>query len=199
MKPWDQFLSDVLPHCPGCPDLVAEDEIRNAAEQFLDETYTWKVWVGGMVTQEGVKDYSPYLPAGARIVKLHEATLDSQALDIAPMQGGETGTAYKASTDLEYITVGPDAPAADKTLRVLLSLSITSASTGLADVLFNSYRLAIANGAIARLCRTADKPYSNPSKASTHEDLFRSDMERHKWRKAQANSSAMQQVTGHYF
>jgi hypothetical protein len=199
MKPWDLFLPDVLPHCPGCPDLAAEDEIRNSAERFLDETYAWQVWIGGMVTQAGVSVYSPVLPTGARIVKLHEATLDGDALEISPMQGGETGTTYKATTDMESITVGPDAPEAGKTIRVLLSLSITSASTSLADVLFNSYRLAIANGAIARLCRTADKPYSNPDKAAAHEGLFMSDVERYKWRKAQSNSSAMKHVRGHFF
>jgi hypothetical protein len=199
MKPWDLFLPDVLPHCPGCPDLVAEDEIRNAAEAFFDETYTWRVWVSGIVTLTGVNDYAPYLPSGARIVKLHEATLDGLPLDVADTRGGETGSAYKASTDLDVITIGPDAPAPDQTLRVLLSLSLTTSATGLADVLFNSYRMAIANGAIARICRTADKPYTNPTKAATHEGLFREDIERYRWRKSRANSSAARPVQGHYF
>lgn len=199
MKPWDQFLPDILPHCPGCPDLAAEDAARDAAEAFFDETYTWRVWSGGMVTQAGINDYTPFLPTGSRIVKLHEATLDGTPLDIADTRGGETGSAYKASTDLAVVTVGPDAPAPNQTLRALLSLSLTKSATGLVDILFDSYRMAIANGAIARLCREVDKPYSNPAKAASHEAMFQADIERFRWRKSRANSSASRPVQGHYF
>lgn len=199
MKPWDQFLPDILPHCPGCPDLVAEEEARNAAEEFLTETKAWRQWIGGMVTVAGQTDYTPYLPAGARLVKLHEATLDGEPLDVEGIRAAERGGAYKATTDLIAIILGPDAPVAGKTLRVRLSLSLKSTATGLDDVMFDAYRMAIADGAIARICRAEGKPYSNPSKADAHEVRFQQAISTARARAARGHSSDPKRVVSQFF
>lgn len=199
MKPWDQFLPDILPHCPGCPDLVAEEEARNAAEEFLTETKAWRQWIGGMVTVAGQTDYTPTLPTASRIVKLYEATLDGEPLDVEGSSAGERGTAYKATTDLASIILGPDAPLAGKALRVRLALSLTTAATGIDNTLFNAYRMAIADGAIARICRAVDKPYSNPAKADSHEGRFQQAISTARARAARGHSSDPKRVVSQFF
>jgi len=200
MKPWDTFLPDVLPHCPGCPDLVAEDEIRNAAEEFLEKAFVWRYWTPAMLTALDQTSYTPLLPAGARIVKLHEATLNNLPMYIEGVRGGDTGAAYKASTpDLKTIQVGPDAPAADLALKARVSLSITKASTGLLDELYDAYSRQIAYGAVARICAHADKPYSNPTKSGTERERFLDAITNAKADKARGNSSQPMRVRGHFF
>lgn len=199
MKPWDQFLPDILPHCPGCPDLVAEEEARNAAEVFLSESFAWRQWIGGMVTVAGQTDYTPYLPAGTRIIKLHKATLDGEPLDVMSVNHGERGGAYKANTDLTSIILGPDAPVAGKTLRVLLSLSLKTSATSLDDTVFDAYRLGIADGAIARICRAEGKPYSNPAKADSHEGRFQQAISTARARAARGHSSDPKRVVSQFF
>lgn len=200
MKPWDTFLPDVLPHCPGCPDLVAEDEIRNAAEEFLEKSYVWRYAASGMTTVQDQTDYTPTLPANARMVKLHEATLAGAVLDIDDIAEGETGSAYKACTpDMVIIRIGPDAPAPDLAVKVRLSLSITKASTGLTDELYNAYSRQIAYGAVARICAHADKPYTNPQKSGTERARFLEEIDEAKYKKARGNSSAPARNKSHFF
>lgn len=200
MKPWDQFLPLVLPHCPGCPDLVAEDEIRNAAEEFFEKSYTWRYVTPAMVTALGQSDYSPILPTGARMVKLHEGTLDAEPLNIEGVALGEVGAAYKLSLpDMKVIQIGPDAPAPDRILKAKVSLSLTKSATSLNDELFDAYSAHIAWGAIAKLCEHADKPYTNPEKAGTMLARFQDCIADAKSKRTRNNSSQPMRVRGHFY
>lgn len=200
MKPWDQFLPLVLPHCPGCPDLVAEDEIRNAAEEFFEKSYAWRYVTPAMVTSLGQTDYTPLLPAGARMVKLHEGTLDNEPLSIEGVALGEVGAAYKLNLpDMKVIQIGPDAPAPDRILKAKVSLSLTKAATSLNDELFDAYSAHIAWGAISKLCEHADKPYTNPEKSGTMLARFQDCIADARSKRTRNNSSQPMRVRGHFY
>lgn len=198
MKTWEQFLPDILPHCPACPSMVAEDQARNAAEVFLSESKAWRTWLS-IATSDTETDYTPTLPAGTQLAKLHAAKLDGVDLDLAPTTPGETGGAWKAWTDLTTITAGPAAPGAGRALSVWVSLTLTPDSAGLDDAIYNRYRLAIAHGAIARVCAASDKPYSNPGKAKEYEGKFWAVIDKARSEKARGNSSAPVRNTPHFF
>ncbi|MGC3944599.1 MAG: hypothetical protein QM762_08780 [Chryseolinea sp.] len=201
MKYWEDFLPDVLPQCPGCPDIVAEAEIRNAAEEFLAESRAWRYWVLGVVAEDGISEYQLLLPVNTRAVKLHEATLNGEPLKIQPIYAGETACAYKATMadTMGWVKVGPTAPAADLLMNFRVSLAPTSASTGIADDLFDTYRLGIAHGAVARLCDMTDKPYSNPGKAVDKRTQFEAAISTARAEKAKGNSSYKPRTTAVYF
>mgnify|MGYP003387413324 CR=1 FL=1 len=200
MKPWDTFLPLVLPHCPGCPDLVAEDEIRNAAEEFLAKSFTWRYTTPAMVTALGQADYTPILPAGARMVKLHEGTIDTEPLCIEGSTMGEVGAAYKISLpDMSTLHVGPSAPAPGRILKALVSLSLTKSATGLNDELYDAYSAHIAWGAIAKLCEHADKPYTNPQKSGTMLARFDEAIVDARSKRSRNNSSQPMRVRGHFY
>lgn len=200
MKQWDQFLPLVLPHCPGCPDLVAEDEIRNAAEEFFEKSYAWRYVTPAMVTVAGQTDYTPILPTGARMVKLHEGTLDGEPLEIEGVALGETGAAYKLSLpDMSVIQIGPDAPAADRSIKAKVSLSVSKSATSLSNEMFDAYSSHIAWGAIARLCEHADKPYTNPEKSGTMLARFQDAISDARSKRTRNNSSQRMRVRGHFY
>jgi hypothetical protein len=198
MKTWDQFLPDILPHCSAAPSMVAEDQARNAAETFLTDSRAWRVWLS-ITTDDTKTEYTPALPTGTQMVKLHAAKLDGVPMDLEPTTPGETGAAWKVWTDLTTITAGPAAPGAGKTLAVQVSLTVTPDSVGLDDAMFNRYRQGIAHGAIAMVCAASDKPYSNPAKAGEYEGKFRAVIDKARAEKARGNSSAPVRVTGHFF
>ncbi len=200
MKPWDQFLPLVLPFVPGCPDLVAEEEVRNAAEEFFDRSKAWRIWTAEQDTVVNQSDYAPTIPSNTRLVKLIAAKLDGLDLDIDDSHGDMTaGLPLAAYTyDLVNITLWPTPASAGQKLKVNLAMTITSAATGLDDNLFNSFRLQIAEGAIARLAAHADKPYSNAGVAGLHAGKFSDCIEKAKTARSYGNSTQRKRVTSHF-
>jgi hypothetical protein len=201
MKLWSDFLPLVLPSCPGCPDLVAEDEIRNAAEQFLAESKAWRYWVLGVVGDSTAVDYQLMLPLNTRAVKLHQATLDTEALKIQPTYAGEYGAPYKvAMTEtIGWVRIGPEAPADGQIMTFEVSLSITSDATGINSDLFDTYRMGIALGAIARICDTKGKPYSDPQMAMEKRAEFGAAISKARGDRAKGNSSYTPRATAALF
>lgn len=199
MKPWDQLLPLVLPFAPGCPDLIAEEEIRNAAEEFFDRSKAWRVWTADQDTIANQADYLPTLPANTRLVKLIAAKLDGLDLGIDDSEGDvSTGLPLAAYTyDMANVTLWPAPTSAGQKLKVNLALTITSAATGLDDNLFNAYRLQIADGAIARLAAHEDKPYSNPGKAGMHGGKFNESIDKAKTARTYGNSTQRKRVKLH--
>ncbi|HEV6963891.1 MAG TPA: hypothetical protein VK305_00655, partial [Roseateles sp.] len=49
MKPWSTWLPDVRPHVAGCPDLLAEHELRRAAQEFFRRSRAWRVRRPGVI------------------------------------------------------------------------------------------------------------------------------------------------------
>lgn len=200
MKPWDAFLPSVLPYCPGCPDMVAEDEVRNAAEEFLAETHAWRFWTTPVDTVANQKEYTLVLPEHSRAVKLHEVLLNGEPLAIDIVRAGDQHYHVKASMPtFGVLTLGPDAPGEDLPLSAHVSLSLKTTATGLPDELFDAYRMAIAEGAIARLCMAVDKPYTNPARAAASRSRFDAVMASARFNRTRGNSSAPQRVRGHFF
>lgn len=200
MKPWDQFLPLVLPHCPGCPDLVAEDEIRNAAEEFFEKSYAWRYITPAMSATDGQTDFTPILPTATRMVKLHDGTLDGEPLYVEGSALGEVGAPYKLSLPaMNYIRLGPNGAAEDSILKATVSLTITKSAASLLDELFDSYSAHIAWGAIAKLCEHADKPYTNPEKSGTMLARFQDCIADARSKRTRNHSSQPMRVRGHFY
>lgn len=199
MKTWDLFLPLVLPQCPGCSDLVAEEEIRNAAEDFLARAFVWRVWTGDVDTVDGQGEYAPPLPTASRMVKLHGAKLNGVVLSIEDDACGETGFPRQVYTpDLKLIGLEPVPRSAGMKLKVNLSLTITSSATGLADELFDAYRLWIAEGAVSRLASHEDRAYSSPSRSAESGARFETAIIEARSAKNRGNSGQRKRVVSQF-
>jgi len=194
MKPWDQVLPLVLPHCPGCSDLIAESEVRNAAEDFLARSFTWRYTAGAIMSFAGEGFYTPVLPSNSRIVKLHAGTYNGASLAVEKTEA-TTGLPNSITTpDRVRLEVSP--PPAEDNVKITadLSLSLKTSATGLPDELFDQYRQAIAHGAIQRLCLHVGKSYSNPGMAVARGAMFEEAIADEKSAKVKGNTSTRKRV-----
>lgn len=200
MKPWDAFLPSVLPYCPGCPDLVAEDEIRNAAEEFLAETNAWRIWTDPVDTVAGQKEYTLVVPEHTRVLKLLAAVLNGEPISVDLTSPADRDAHFKLSMpEFGVVQFGASVPGDDLPLTVNVSLSLKTSAIGLPDELFDHYRMAISEGAISRLCMASDKPYTNPARAGAARGRFEAFIASAKYKAARGNSSRPLRVAGHYF
>lgn len=202
MKTWADLLPLVLPRVPGCPELVAEDEIRNAAIDFYQRSLAWRMWTPGVAMVAGQALYTPTLPAGAQMVRVHAATLAGSPLDVttADAVDGSAGLPNAVYTDdLRKLGVWPIPGAAGALLAARVSLAPTESSPGIDDALFDQHRLGIASGAISRIAGQAGKPYTNGSVQAEHDGRFEAAIVDARSRAGRGNSSARRRVSGVFF
>lgn len=169
MKAWSEFLKDVMPHVPGCPEPVAEFALKRAAQEFFETTRLWKLWLVDQTTEADRTDYFLILEPHSQLVRLERATLDGREIEVRAEedlpadwqtypQCVETGV---HTTDRDGLVLVP-AQAADKVLKVEASLKPSDDAQGIDNLLFAHHARQIACGAVADLKGQADKTYSDP-------------------------------------
>lgn len=179
MKTWDQFLRDVLPDVPGCPEPVAEHAIMRAAQEFCAGAMVWTVWLDNVTTRADATEYDIELEPASDLAQLMRATLDGRDIDITTAASlpsdWKTNTAGISTClhtqDRKTMILLP-AQAAGMILRVEAALKPADDAQGVEDHVFE-YVETIAMGAKARLMKQADKPYTNPTLALVHESDFK--------------------------
>ena len=164
MTDWSQYLRDVLPYVPGCPEPVAEQSILRAAREFCTKARPWVVDLAGITILDGVTAYPLVFPAQAELVRLESAKAGS--IDVAVTREQFAKCRLAAYTlDGKTLTVKPGLTAGT-VLVVNASLKPSNAATQSTDGLFDEFVEAIAAGAIAKLSSQPGKPYSNPGVAA---------------------------------
>lgn len=172
MKTWDLFLKDVLVHVPGCPEPVAEHAVLRAAQEYLETTRAWKLWLPDLTTEDGATDYFLLVEPKSELVRLERATLDGRGIAVRAEQdlpedwltypqGVETGV---HTADRKTVTLVPS-QTAGLVLKVQASMKPSNSATGLDDDLFDLYVTHIAAGAVATLKGHREKSYSDPDGA----------------------------------
>jgi hypothetical protein len=184
MKAWDQFLKDVRPFVPGCPEVVAEHAVLRAAQEFFEATRVWKTWLPDMDTSldasgTGVMEYPLLLEANSELVRIECATLEGRELPV--LSEDELPIDWKTypsqapdsihTTDRETLVLLPP-PADAQTLKVQVSLKPAESATGIENHLFDQYVKKIAAGAVAILKEHEKASYSDPAGAQVWRGKF---------------------------
>jgi len=184
--PYDGFLQEVLPQCPGVPELVAINAIRNAAIDFCEQSQ-WLQYPAAAI--DGVANQAVYALAvltDTRVSMITDAWWDTLRLipksedqlaqlfgaDWRTMQGGPNY--YLRDTDPTSITVVPypiiSEPGA---LTMKTTLCPTRASMTVDPNLIEYWLEPIASGAKARLMAMPGQPYFNRTSALAEALMFR--------------------------
>lgn len=183
MTTWETFLKDVLPWTPGCPEPVAEHAVRRAAQEYLEATRLWKLWLPDVITAVDRTEYDIELEPKSVLVRLERATLNgcpirTRSVDELPDEwqtytsGIERGV---HTTDGETLFLLP-AQAAGMVLKVEAAMRPSDEATGIEDHIFNRHSVHIAAGAIAALKGQAEKSYSDPAGAMEWQGKFHGHM-----------------------
>lgn len=185
MKPWSYWLPDLLPHVPGCPQVLAEHELRRAAQAFFRQTMAWRVVETPRAVAAGTEEVS-VVPADTNLdlVRVDAVWYDGQKLEpVAPETLEEqynddwqnfTGTPTK------YLQVVPGVirlypvPLDSAVTGLKLRLIVTPGDTalGLPDDIAAEYRDEIHVGAKSRLMLYPGKSWSNPELAAVYGQAF---------------------------
>lgn len=183
---WSAWLPDILPHVAECPVMVAEHELRRAAQEFFERSRAWLVRLAPIPIVAGT-DYVTVPvadPAEQSLVRVETGLYDDKRMDIFTVDGMDD-----VSVGDWHARVGtPDAlvqyqpgivrlcplPFADATTGLALRVALrpSDAATGIPDELYVKYRKAIAAGAKASLFGYPNKPWSSEPKADKFATMF---------------------------
>lgn len=174
MRAWSTWFPDLLPHVPGCPQVLAAHELRRAAQAFFRQTLAWRVTQAPIAVTAGTAEVSTApLDAEQELVRIDAAWYDgkrigpvtAEVLDGSYVDDWQTHT----GTPTNYLQIVPGvvrlypAPLADAATGLKLRLIVTPSdtSTGLPDDLALRYTDEIHVGAKSRLMLYPGKPWTS--------------------------------------
>lgn len=187
MKAWSAWLPDVLPHVLGCPNIVAEFEIRRAAQDFFQRTKAYQVYVTTPVIA-GQAFVEPLVnDTNVNMIRVENASYDGERL--APITK-ETLDADQHMNDWATRTGAPrnrlqltpgvirlyPIPEINAKTGVLSRISVapSNESVGILDEMFYQYLDEIKAGALSRLMIYPEARWQNAQLALIYEGKFTS-------------------------
>lgn len=184
--PYDNFLAEVLPDCPGAPDEAAINAIRNAAIEFCDESLWYQYTPGAVVGVPGVATYALSTPAGTLLQRVTMAWYEGTVLfaksadQLNALSGTEWRTLqgtpqyYTQSDDATVIVLVPFPLIASTIgLTSLVALRPSRVSTTIDSDVYEKWAEVIAFGAKARLQGAAGQSYTNVAASERNAMKFR--------------------------
>ena len=186
---YEDFLNNVLPHVPGCPEFAAVNAVRNAVIEFCEKSFILTRDHDPITVVEKVVDYDLEPPTGYLVVKVMKAWLEHNPLDpLAPDFVRDAAvynrlfSSYQAAGSTPRVFLQKEErsislwPVPEKkysnglTLRVALKPLRTSISVE--DLIYEDYAEAIAYGALSRLLMTPKQAFTDVEMAAVNKGLF---------------------------
>ena len=185
MQPWSAWSPDVLPHVIGCPNIVAESEIRRAAQDFFQRTRAYQVYVT-MPVVAGQAFVEPIpTETDLNMIRVENASYDGERL--APINKASLDAdqnlkdwSTRTGTPRNRLQLTPGVirlypiPEVDAVTGVIVRLSVapTNTSSGISDEMYYQYLDEIKCGALSRLMMYPEARWRNPELAVFYETKF---------------------------
>jgi hypothetical protein len=172
---WESFYPHVQPYVPGCPEIVIETHLQEAAADFCAKSEVWRFNLDPDFTSKNTPDYEIDVPTGAALENILFLYLDGYPLThvserhySAPLQPDGSSTkgtpGYFSILADESVRMYPT-PEGKHVFTGIGVLKPKLSATGVEDFIFETYGRVIASGAIARLAEIPNKEWSNPDLA----------------------------------
>jgi len=177
-KRWEDFYKHVQPHVPGCPEVVIEQHLRDAAIDFCERSQVWVYQSPEFTTEAGQTDYFVEIESGALLDNILALSVDGLPINrIAPAHTPRDMAAPDQRPDRYYIFRGQEvrllpAPDAAYTINATVALKPSLSSRGVPDFVFETHGRTIACGAIASLAVIPGKEWTNPDIANYYKGKF---------------------------
>ena len=182
MASWDDFLPDVLAHCPSAPIPTVRRALRRAARKFCARTYAWKAWLPCVQTVDPAPESTPPLPTGAEALRIEKATMNGDPITVTQFHVPEkdwtdediaTGLERQVITDdlVTFTLAGTVTSGAVVRARVALQPTRSAAACNF-ELLATRYFEAIVDGALAELFRIKGATFGDPDEAAKFAGMF---------------------------
>ena len=171
-----QFLSRLLPQVPGCSEPLAYQSLVDSAIEFCEKSLAIRQDLDAFFSVDSRRVYDLDPPTiNHSIARVISVTADGRPLtgifeeDVSSL-GQDYGRPLAFHTtriDNEFVLNLYPIP--DERLRIVVhaALKPTRAAQQLDDDLFNNWADAIIDGAISRIARIPNQPFSDVNYAST--------------------------------
>jgi len=181
--PYTRLLPDVLTVVPGCPDMLAESNIRAAVIEFCEKSEAYRAEFDPINVVAKQHEYEVDTPIATTVHRLDWVKYDG--FDLEPVSSSlleqrlgdwrkDTGTpAYFVQQSSSALVIAPrPAKNVDAGLRIKAVLKPTHTSNACDDDLMNNYRDGILSGVLYRLLRMPNKDWTDLSAAGLYGSLF---------------------------
>lgn len=191
-----EWLPEVLPYVPGCPDIVAEKQILNTVEDFCRQTRLWEFFPGPITTVAAQASYDVIIPDHSVVVSIQSAFYkDIQPLIEATMQfldawypGWHLGMYDQALLEDHEKKLGdpshfvllnssqfwlyPTPNTARERIQLRFCLAPAKDATSFPQFILTEYQEAITQGALARILSIPGKRWSGLSDPRKHRQAY---------------------------
>lgn len=179
---FDLFLPEVLPECPGVPEPVAINAIRNACFDFCATSLIWNEFQDPEAYSAGEAEYQVIAPAGAQVIRVLNILLDD-GRTIAPIEeDAVTGIRpqWRTATGVieGYVCSSPDVfrfvavPDSAGTYTASVAYAPLRSASSIDASIYNYYLETIKYGALGRLMAMATTTWYEPNLAVQFKRLF---------------------------
>ena len=193
-KALTEFLPQVQPHVPGCPEGVILEAIRNACIRFCTDTWLIRETLAPITVAVGADEYAL------------TASTDNESIGIVSFLHDKRELDQKTEDELDIIDSGwrtadpgvasyvtmllPDVAKLNREpaeeivdgLIVRIATKPTDTADSVDDLLFNDWRKAIKYGAIEDLLEIPEKGWSNMKLSLWYGKRFNFEIQRGKAR-----------------
>lgn len=165
-----QFLSRLLPQVPGCSEPLAYQSILDSAIEFCEKSLVIRQNLDAFFTVDGRSVYDLDPPTSSHAI----ARVISVQLDNKPLHGlfeedvpnlgdssGEPTLFHTTRIDNEFVLNLYPIPDERQRVTVHVALKPTRSATQVDDDLFNNWSEVVVEGAIARIARIPNQPFSD--------------------------------------
>lgn len=187
----EQWLPDVLPSLPGCPESTVLRAVRDSAIEFCNRSQIWRHEIEPFPVVRGIADYQLEIPAGAHIaafirVKHADRTSPLELRTTEELDDTSPGWRSLEGLPQHFVQLGADSILLDRVppetrldvLSATLALKPTNSAAAVADILYFDWKEEIADGARARLMFDANRQWSNPKLAVMKHERFQEGIHR---------------------
>lgn len=169
------MLSDVLSEAEGCPEETAMRAMRDACIAWAQGTYCLTVSLPVTTTAEAPDDLPVALDAQWAVAIL-SARIAGEEVSVLAANDPATEDATAeypaivyADPDRPYVVPPPTVPV---DVELFLAVAPGQESTEIPDFMWQRWREALIDGALARLLAKRGKPWSDPQEAERRRLLF---------------------------
>jgi hypothetical protein len=208
---WTSWYDEVMPELPGAPPAaLVKNAIRNAAIEFCDRTWVYRVPHDPISSAGNVAEYDIETPTKTKPVKLHRVWYDKK--EIFPKTADELAALYShwpsaSGTPLYFTQRRFDAvilvpiPTASISSAITAEIAIkpSRAATGISSDIYEKYLEEIAYGAKARLFAMKAKPWSDAKLAAFNLGMFEQAVGRTKVQAVKGHTRAKLRVRAHFY
>jgi hypothetical protein len=174
---WASFLPYIQPILPGCPEIIIESHLQEAAAEFCALSQIWRYDIDKDFTSKNTAEYEIEVPAKSVLEDILVLYVDGQPIkrvsdrhfDLPKTSKGRPScyTIYQDTQIRFYPT-----PDNKYTFEGIGAIKPSLSADGVEDFLFETHGRSIACGAIARLAIIPGKEWTNPDLAAYYKSEF---------------------------